>query len=71
MQLDPREEALVEAFRRVPPQVAEELSALAERLAALGPDTKIDWSDAWSDADLQDFTTAAARRAELDEQGAR
>jgi hypothetical protein len=71
MQLNPKEEALVEAFRRMPPRVAEELSALAERLASLAPDTKIDWSDAWSDTDLQDFTTAAARRADLDEQAAR
>lgn len=71
MQLDPKEEALVEAFRRVPPRVAEELSALVERLASLSPATKIDWSDAWSDSDMQDFTTAAAHRADLDDQGAR
>jgi hypothetical protein len=71
VQLNPKEEALVEAFRRMPPRVVEELSALEERLASLAPDTKVDWSDAWSDPDLQDFTTAAARRAELDEQGAR
>ena len=51
--------------------MAEKLSAVVERLASLAPDPKIDWSDPWSDTDLQDFTTAAARRAELDEQGAR
>jgi hypothetical protein len=71
MQLNPREEALVEAFRRMPSRVAEELSALAERLAALSPDTKIDWSDEWSDSDLQEFTAAAARRIDLDEQASR
>lgn len=51
--------------------MAEKLSAMIERLASLARDTKIDWSDAWSDTDLQDFTAAAARRADLDEQAAR
>ena len=47
MQLNPQEVSLVEAFRRLPPDTAAELSALAERLAALAPDPKIDWSDSW------------------------
>jgi hypothetical protein len=68
MQLSPGEHALVEAFRRLPPAAAGELSALAERLAALGPDAAIDWSDAWSDADLEQFTAASLRRIEAEEQ---
>jgi hypothetical protein len=51
--------------------VAEKLSAMIECLASLAPDTKIDWSDAWSDSDLHDFTAEAARRFDLDEQAAR
>jgi hypothetical protein len=40
MQLNPQEASLVEAFRRLPPDTAAELSALAERLAALAPERK-------------------------------
>jgi hypothetical protein len=41
MHLNPREASLVEAFRRLPPDAAAELSALAERLATLSPDRSI------------------------------
>ncbi len=67
MQLDPREATLVEAFRRLPPNAAAELSALAERLATLAPDGRIDWSDSWSDEDLRDFRAASLRRLEAEE----
>ena len=67
MQLSPGEEALVEAFRRLPPATAGELSALAQRLAALNPATSIDWSDSWSDADLQEFTAASLRHLDSGE----
>ena len=68
MQLDPSEEALIEAYRRLPAAAAEELSALARRLAALGPETRIDWSDYWSDDDLQEYTSASLRRLDAGEQ---
>ncbi len=68
MQLSAREEDLLEAFRRLPPGAAAELSALAQRLAALAPGTPIDWSDSWSDADLQEFTASSLRRLEAEEQ---
>ena len=67
MQLDPREATLVEAFRRLPPDAAAELTALTERLAALAPYTKIDWSDSWSDEDLEEFTAASVKRLEREE----
>ncbi len=67
MQLNPREETLVESFRRLPPDTAAELSALAERLAALAPHRRIDWSDSWSDDDLQEFRAASLRRLEAEE----
>jgi len=67
MQLDPREASLVEVFRRLPPDTAAELSALAERLAALSPRGRVDWSDSWSDGDLQDFRAASLRRLEAEE----
>jgi hypothetical protein len=68
MAISAREEALLEAFRRLPPDAAVELSALAQRLAAHAPGTKIDWSDSWSDTDLREFTAASLRRLEEEEE---
>ena len=65
--LNAREASLLQAFRRLPPDAAAELTALAERLAALRPDTKIDWSDSWSEEDLKEFTAASVRRLEAEE----
>ena len=71
MQLNPREALLVQAFRRLAPDTAAELSALAERLATLTPN-KIDWSDSWSDEDLRDFRSASLQRlAAEDPEGSR
>jgi hypothetical protein len=67
MQLDPREASLVEVFRRLPPATAAELSALAERLATLSSHGNIDWSDSWTDEDLQDFRAASLARLEAEE----
>jgi hypothetical protein len=44
-----------------------ELSALAERLAELAPNRRIDWSDSWSDEDMNDFRTASLRRLDAEE----
>jgi hypothetical protein len=52
MQHRPREEVLVSVFRR---------------LAVLAPNTAIDWSDTWSDSDLQEFTAATVRSVEAQE----
>ena len=68
MAISAREEVLLEAFRRLPPDAAVELSALAQRLAALAPGTTIDWSDSWSDADLREFTATSIRRLETEEE---
>jgi hypothetical protein len=68
MAISARAEVLLEAFRRLPPDAAVELSALAQRLAALAPGTTIDWSDSWSDADLREFTAASLRRLEAEEE---
>jgi len=58
---------LVGAFRRLPPETASEPSALAERLAELAPNQRIDWSDSWSDEDLNDFRAASLRRLDAEE----
>ena len=68
MQLNEREASLVDAFRRLPPDTASELSALAERLADLAPKNhRIDWSDSWSDEDMNDFRAASLRRLDAEE----
>jgi len=69
MQLNPREASLVDAFRRLPPDTAAELSDLAQRLASRAPSCRIDWSDSWSDYDLRDFRAASPTR--LDPEGRR
>jgi hypothetical protein len=65
--LNPQEASLLTAFRRLPPEAAMELSRLIERLAALAPERKIDWSDSWSDEDLKQFRAASLRRLEASE----
>ena len=67
MQLNPQEESLVEAFRRLRPDTAAELSALADRLAALTPNGKIDWPDSWSDEDLTEYRSASLQRFDAEE----
>jgi hypothetical protein len=67
LQLNARETSLVQAFRRLPADAAAELTALAERLAALSPEVRIDWSESWSDDDLKEFTAASIGRFEADD----
>lgn len=67
MHLSEREASLVDAFRRLPPDAARELSALAERLAELARNGRIDWSDSWSDEDLTEFRAASLRRLDAEE----
>jgi hypothetical protein len=56
-----REEQLVSEFRKLSANAAEQISLLIRRLASLPKDAKINWSDEWSDEDLQDLTTASLR----------
>lgn len=65
--INSQEASLLSSFRRLPPDAAGELSRLIERLAALAPERKIDWSDSWSDEDLRDFRAASIRRLEESE----
>ena len=67
MHLNPMEASLVDAFRRLQPDAAAELSALAGRLATLSPDGRIDWADSWSEDDLAGFRAASMKRLEVEE----
>lgn len=60
MVLDSREAALIQTFRRLPAEAADEISALVERLSAVG--RPINWSDEWSDEDLGEFRAASLNR---------
>jgi hypothetical protein len=68
MQLNAEETTLLEAFRRLPPNAADEISALVQRLAALSPNKRINWSDSWSDQDLRDFTAHSLERLDAEEE---
>jgi hypothetical protein len=62
-----QEASLITAFRRLAPDAAGELTRLIERLGAVTPERKIDWSDSWSDEDLSEFRAASLRRLEENE----
>ena len=58
--LSENEERLVEAFRSLPPDAADQVIAWTTRLRDLANGRSIEWSDTWTDEDLAD-----ARRASL------
>lgn len=62
-----QEATLLTAFRRLTPDAASELTRLIERLGAVAPERKIDWSDSWSDEDLKEFRAASLRRLDENE----
>jgi hypothetical protein len=68
MELSAQETTLLDSFRRLPPDAANELAALVQRLAALSPNSRIDWSDSWSEEDLRDFTAHSLKRFEAEEE---
>jgi hypothetical protein len=68
MQLSAQETTLLDGFRRLPKDAANELATLVQRLAALSPNIRIDWSDSWSEEDLRDFTAHSLKRFEAEEE---
>ena len=68
MQLTAEETTLLEAFRKLPANAADELSALVLRFATVSPDLRIDWADAWSEEDLNDFRRQSIERFDADEE---
>jgi len=69
MQITDEEQELLKAFRRLPVKAREQLSELALRLAALPGNVRIDWSDAWSEGDLREYSQAALERFDRDHRG--
>ena len=68
MQLTAEETTLLEAFRKLLANAADELSVLVLRLATVSPDLRIDWADAWSEEDLNDFRRQSIERFDADEE---
>ncbi|MCX6602167.1 MAG: hypothetical protein NTV52_01050 [Acidobacteria bacterium] len=62
-----QEGTLLTAFRRLAPDATSELTRLIERLGAVAPERKVDWSDSWSDEDLKEFRAASLRRLDENE----
>jgi hypothetical protein len=62
MELSQQEVAMVEDLRRLPEPAVQQVIALTHRLAAAAQRGAIDWSDAWSDEDLREYTRASADR---------
>ena len=58
--LTENEERLVEALRALPPEAAEKVIVWATQLRDLANGQSMDWSDSWTDEDLED-----ARRSSL------
>jgi len=58
--LSENEERLVEAFRALPPDAAEQVITWTTQLRDLAHGRSVDWSDTWTEEDLAD-----ARRASL------
>ena len=67
MLLSSQETTLLDAFRGLPVDTAQEISELVRRLAELPENMCVDWSDSWSDEDLRGFTARSLKRAEVDE----
>ena len=58
--LNANEERFVEALRALPPDAADQVITWTTRLRELAGSRSVEWSDTWTEEDLQD-----ARRASL------
>jgi hypothetical protein len=64
MVLSVQEESLINVIRALPPKEAGKVLDWAYQLADLANGRTIEWSDAWTDADLGEASAAALRRFE-------
>lgn len=62
MELNQHEVALLEDLRRLPDAAVQQVIALTHRLAGAAKRGAIDWSDAWSEQDLREYSGASADR---------
>jgi len=57
--LSENEERLVEAFRTLPPDAADQVIVWTTRLRDLADGRSVDWSDTWTEEDLADVRQAS------------
>jgi len=57
--LTEREERLVQALRALPPDVADKVVTWATQLSELARNGAVEWSDTWTDEDIQDARAAS------------
>ncbi len=55
--LTEREARLVQALRALPPDAADQVVTWATQLSDVAKGGAVDWSDTWTDEDLQDART--------------
>lgn len=67
--LTENEERLVQALRSLPPEAAEKVITWATQLSDLANGRRVDWSDTWTDEDLQDASHASLSNFEEREAG--
>jgi hypothetical protein len=61
------EERLLEAFRTLPPDIADRVITWVTRLHDLGNGRRVDWSDTWTEEDLADVQRASLSRFDRQE----
>lgn len=67
MVLTVEEESLIKIVRALPPEEATKVLSWASRLADLAQGREIEWSDAWTEEDMAEATTASLKRFEEQE----
>ncbi|MEQ1884484.1 MAG: hypothetical protein ABL967_05435 [Bryobacteraceae bacterium] len=68
MVLNAQEESLINVVRTLPPGEATKILHWARSLDSLGNGAPVDWSDSWTEEDLNEATAAALRHVENTEQ---
>jgi len=57
--LTEKEERLVQALRALPPEAADKVITWATQLSDLAQGRRVEWSDTWTDEDLDDARIAS------------
>ena len=65
--LTEKEEQLVQTIRALPEGTADQILHWAAQLADVAEGKPLEWSDAWSDQDIEDATSASLRTFEKSE----
>jgi hypothetical protein len=69
MVLSEKEELLVKTLRSLSPDTADEILRWAKSLSEVGAGKPVQWSDEWSDQDLEDARSHSLRAFDTPEQG--